>query len=1028
MGTIRPAGSPSRPRRAIDVGAAVGIALWIVAGTTSCDGSVTRGGRQDGPPSPANAGELIPASLAILAHSPVNGALQINPSATITVTFDGGLVQPDIADDQTWLRANDENGDDIDCALSLDPLAETLSISPLQPLDEATDYLLQLSPAIQAFDGRLLEAPWRLTFTTVDRDAPHVLAADISDGATGVDRDQPIRVSLTEPVVAVDAADGAGFAVDATVLKDVFGFGHPVNLIPSGADLLVQPIASLVGSRTYTLTLTDELTDRVGNPLGDGGAPWTLTFTAAADTTAPQINSAWPAGQNEVSPIVRPTITFSESIDPASVEAINLRLVDIFGTTVPVDVTATEDQRTLRMQPRTPLVADRLYIIAVAGGAGSITDLSGNTLAGPATFTFTPGDDATPPTRADSVPNDLAVDVATRIEPLVRFNELLDADTINKQTVKLRRDQAGAVEIGLRTEQSGHAIRITPGGELAAGEDFTLTVLGGDDGVRDAAGNPLERDVTIRFRTSAIGAVPSALIQPFHGAIAVAPTARVSITFSTPIDADTVNPGTVRVDGPLGAVAGTLEVTRGDRVARFTPNAPWIGNQTYTVTVVGGSTGILSPTGAPLAQDTVAEFNTASGSDRGAPTVEVTLNEIDSLRVSNLTVPPFGFSIDVEGRDTIGFSLDSSTFELVFDGPGPGPDTTSVFLQSAIDGRSMHWQVPTLARFGSGTWSVTARVTDLSGNQGQSSPFTFRVSDLSPDATPFERTQTVWVRFDLDRNADGVPDFDEDLLRLGLAADGDPAGTNTFIRNLVADGMIAQAHRVFGRTATGDRLANSVPLWLTRTEPRGVAAMLIACGGLDPQGDPTRVYGDESSGTLGRAFFDYRNERPLEHNTGTNPGVGVFPSELWLFEARVHSQVFPSFTTTFASKFLALCPDMGGVAAGDHPADATVLRADFNFSAASPTERARYTAVMAAADDWAVAVGTILAHEVGHAVGLVATGPNPTGLHGDSSLHNMFAGTTDVMSSSVGYEALVSLEYRFRDLSDAYLRHRILMK
>ena len=45
----------------------------------------------------------------------------------------------------------------------------------------------------------------------------------------------------------------------------------------------------------------------------------------------------------------------------------------------------------------------------------------------------------------------------------------------------------------------------------------------------------------------------------------------------------------------------------------------------------------------------------------------------------------------------------------------------------------------------------------------------------------FERTQIVWVRFDLDRDGNGRADFEDDLYLLGFGTEGDPAGTNAFM-------------------------------------------------------------------------------------------------------------------------------------------------------------------------------------------------------------------------------------------------------
>jgi hypothetical protein len=202
----------------------------------------------------------------------------------------------------------------------------------------------------------------------------------------------------------------------------------------------------------------------------------------------------------------------------------------------------------------------------------------------------------------------------------------------------------------------------------------------------------------------------------------------------------------------------------------------------------------------------------------------------------------------------------------------------------------------------------------------------------------------------------------------------------------------------------------------------------MALGGYDPEGPRDRVYGSDSTGVLGRALYDYRNGNMGERNTGTSPGLGVFPTEMWLYQTRTHIQVWPSYQTVFAQRFRPLCPDMGGTSVGANALDATVLATSFDYATASSNERARWLQIMQAADDWAAVIGIILAHEVGHSVGLVAPGAAPSGLFGDNSLHDSYAGVTEVMAPSVGYEAMTSLDYSFRDIDLAYLRQRILLR
>ncbi|MFQ5503486.1 MAG: hypothetical protein ACE5F1_01665 [Planctomycetota bacterium] len=118
---------------------------------------------------------------------------------------------------------------------------------------------------------------------------------------------------------------------------------------------------------------------------------------------------------------------------------------------------------------------------------------------------------------------------------------------------------------------------------------------------------------------------------------------------------------------------------------------------------------------------------------------------------------------------------------------------------------------------------------------------------------------------------------------------------------------------------------------------------------------------------------------------------------------------------------------MGGTPAGAHGLDPRVLSPSFVYATATPAEKARFEEVMDAADDIATAIGVILAHEVGHSIGLVARGPASGGLFGDDSLHNDSYGTGQVMNAVIGYESVTSLEYRFRPTNLAYLRERILL-
>ena len=153
-----------------------------------------------------------------------------------------------------------------------------------------------------------------------------------------------------------------------------------------------------------------------------------------------------------------------------------------------------------------------------------------------------------------------------------------------------------------------------------------------------------------------------------------------------------------------------------------------------------------------------------------------------------------------------------------------------------------------------------------------------------------------------------------------------------------------------------------------------------------------------------------------------------FTGELFLFEVESHISLYPVFLTRFASRFIKLVPDMEGMPVGTNPLDPIVTDRNFDVDSATSSQTQRYFDIFDAADDWATATGVILAHEIGHSIGLVASGAPPEGLHGDLSLHNSHPDIGNVMSSAVSYESIVNLEYHFRDISIAYLRHRLMLK
>lgn len=956
--------------------------------------------------------------VSLLGHSPAADAVQVAVDAVLVLEFDATMALETFADEDTWLRAD---GSDTDVPGSFARgSGGRVSFRPTSPLAPETDYTFQLSPLTSDQNGRILDRTVTFTFRTFDATPPSLLAVDVVAGSSGQSRTRTFTWTFDERINA------AAVTATSCYLRDVFNVRYPAELRVDGNTVTLDPYADLPGNRYFTLVLGTQVADRAGNTLAQASL---TSFTTQADVAQPSVTAVWPAnGSTGRSPLLQPTITFDESMDPATVEASSLSFVDQYGGVVAFGIDATPDQRSLRLVPTTTLAANRAYSLSFLLGDAAATDVSGNSLTATQTLNFTTGSDVVAPTLAASSPGDGESRVPGTATLTATFDEALDAAFVDTDSVTLT--VAGEPWAAVVELTGGNTVRVTPVLSLPVSSLCVLTLRSGQDGLHDVAGNVLAADRTITFTTSGDAGQPRALLFPPDGAVGVAPGGHASVVFDAAMDASTLGGDTLQLcDDLWNPLPGAWTLSADNRVATFQPTTPTAPLAYYRLRVRGGDQGARRVSGNWLSGDQTSRFRTGNSADVVPPTLTATINGISASRASGLNVPPSGFTIDVSAYDYGNQLCDMGSIEILLQGNGSAPGAEALLAAATIAYDGLQVRVPGNQPLTAGSWTLLVRGRDIAGNLGSAATLTFTVSDLAGAALPFPRTQIVWVRTDLDRDGNGRADFDDDLLRLGLASEGDPAGTNTWLRKVLLDAMLAQANRMYWRGDRGEPLdTDSVMVRFSTRQPIALAHTQMALGGYDPEGSRTRVYGDESTGVLGRAYYDYRNGNPAERNTATSPGLGVFPGEMWLYQTRIHQQVYPSYLTQFAQRFKPLCAAMGGTPAGSAAGDAQVLRADFDYAAANSTQRARWQTVMSACDDWAAVIGIILAHETGHSIGLVAPGAMPSGLFGDSSLHDSYADAAEVMAPSVGYEAMTTLDYGFRDLDLAYLRQRVILK
>ena len=113
-----------------------------------------------------------------------------------------------------------------------------------------------------------------------------------------------------------------------------------------------------------------------------------FSTTASSDTTPPTVTGTTPgSGATGVAAASTVSATFSEPLDPATVNAGSFVLSDAAGAGVAASVGYDAASRTATLTPGAPLAAGKTYTATVKGGA--VKDTAGNALAADAAWAFT---------------------------------------------------------------------------------------------------------------------------------------------------------------------------------------------------------------------------------------------------------------------------------------------------------------------------------------------------------------------------------------------------------------------------------------------------------------------------------------------------------------------------------------------------------------------------------------------------------------------------------------------------------------
>jgi hypothetical protein len=402
------------------------------------------------------------------------------------------------------------------------------------------------------------------------------------------------------------------------------------------------------------------------------------TTAPGPDTTPPTVTSFTPAaGANNVSVDANVTVTFNEAMNATTVNGTTVELRDPSNALAPATVSYDAGSLTATLNPTASLSGGTTYTARVKGGSTDprVKDVAGNALAANLTWTFTTAVVTPPPTCPCSVwassatPANPLENDGDAVELGLKFRSDRDGVITGVRFYKGGATNGGT-HVGHLWTSAGallgtanfanetasgwqqalfqNPIPITanttyvvsyfaPQGHYAADGNFFAS-SGVDNGPLHALSNGFANGNGV-FHYGPTGGFPSDAFQsanywvdvvfndsgpfapqvvsvtPEAGATGVSTTVAPSAVFSEPLDATSLTASTVMLrNAANNLVSATISYSPSDFTVTLTPQQPLQPQQTYTVTLKGGSATphITDASGTPLASDFTWSFTTAA--------------------------------------------------------------------------------------------------------------------------------------------------------------------------------------------------------------------------------------------------------------------------------------------------------------------------------------------------------------------------------------------------------------------------------
>lgn len=334
-----------------------------------------------------NAPDLTPPT--VTSKSPGNGTTNVPVNTTVVVSWSESMNQETSGGSNYSLSVLNPNNfsvtiggnNPVSGTRTYNSSNNTFIFSPSVPLAYNTTYTGTIGSENADTSGNKITSYQQWTFTTeagADSTRPTISSTTPANGATGVSTSSTIIVTFSEDI------DASTINSTNILFQITNSSTHTGTWSVNGTTATFTPNGSLANNTHYTMSIFTGVTDLAGNNLASTYS-FSFTTAAAGDVTPPTIATTTPAnGATGIAVGNSIKVVFSEAMNSSTINSSNITFQTSNGTTVSgiwsySGVTATFNQSSV-------LSYNTSYTMTVGTG---VTDLAGNNLQTPYTFSFT---------------------------------------------------------------------------------------------------------------------------------------------------------------------------------------------------------------------------------------------------------------------------------------------------------------------------------------------------------------------------------------------------------------------------------------------------------------------------------------------------------------------------------------------------------------------------------------------------------------------------------------------------------------